>query len=50
MPGNARAWQADLMPGQTVALLRAVTVTAALTAPETTAIDLDVEGQRTQPW
>lgn len=50
MPGNARAWQADLLPGQTVALLRAVNVTAALAAPDGTTIDLDVEGQRTQPW
>jgi len=50
LPGTPRAWQVDLLPGQTVATLRAIPVSAPLTPPSATTIDLDVEGQRTQPW
>lgn len=50
LPGTPRAWQVDLLPGQTVATIRAVPIGAPLAAPSTTSIDLDVEGQRTQPW
>lgn len=50
LPGTPRAWQIDLLPGQTVATIRAVPTGAPLAAPSTTTIDLDVEGQRTQPW
>ncbi|HYD00525.1 MAG TPA: type II secretion system protein [Phycisphaerales bacterium] len=50
MPGAVRAWQVDLSPGQTVAVLRPVSAAAPLTPPETAAIDLDEQGLRTQPW
>jgi len=50
MPGAPRAWQVDLLPGQTVAALRPVSAAAPLSPPETAAIDLDEQGLRTQPW
>jgi len=50
LPGKARAWQADLLPGQTVAAIRTVATADQIAAPQTTTVDLDLEGLRTQPW
>jgi prepilin-type N-terminal cleavage/methylation domain-containing protein len=50
LPGTPRTWQADLLPGQTVATLRALNAEAPLSPPESASIDLDAAGQRTQPW
>lgn len=50
LPGTPRAWQIDLLPGQTVATVRSVGAEAPIAQPESTSIDLDANGQRTQPW
>lgn len=50
MPGAPRAWQIDLLPGQTVSMIRAVGAEAPLAPAQSNAIDLDADGQRTQPW
>lgn len=50
MSGAARAWQIDLLPGQTVATFRSIGAEAHLSPPQSTSIDLDIEGQRTQSW
>lgn len=50
MPGTPRAWQVDLLPGQTVAAFRAIGPTAPIAPAQTTVIDLDADGQRTQSW
>jgi prepilin-type N-terminal cleavage/methylation domain-containing protein len=50
MPGPPRAWQVDLLPGQTVATFRAIGPAAPLAPSQGTAIDLDANGQRNQSW
>lgn len=48
--GQARAWQIDLVPGQTGATLRAVAPDAAAQPVSAGAQDLDEEGQRNSTW
>lgn len=48
--GNKRAWQIDLLPGRTAAVLSASTVDAPISQAVNDAQDLDDEGRRTQPW
>jgi type II secretory pathway pseudopilin PulG len=47
---SGRAWQIDLLPGQTSATVRPLENPSQWRPPETSAIDLDETGLRETPW